>query len=154
MTEEDKDRPASDVIGWRPSEEAKELLGKVKGEARKKLLDKLVADEARRQAEISASPCEQETVDMIDTYKDHYIPYFENKVKEDERRKGLSVEASQLIEYDRKEINWAKWWIRHYSTMCVCGAPRGHDPSKQGDFKITEEWITASKSYDPDVKQS
>ena len=150
MTDE-KDKPSSDVVGWRPSKEAKELLERVKGEDRKKLLDKLVADEAKRQHAISSGPCEQETVDMIETYRDHYIPYFEKQLGEDERKKGYSLEANRLIEYDRKEINWAKWWIEHYGVTCVCGAPRGHKPKETGNFEIKPEWVHASKSYVPPI---
>jgi hypothetical protein len=153
MTEEDK-KPSSDVVGWRPSKEAKELLERVKGEDRKKLLDKLVADEAKRQHQISSGPCEQETVDMIETYRDHFVPYFEKQLKEDERRKGLSLESSELIQYDKNQINWAKWWISHWKSTCVCGAKRVHAPNEQGDFKVKPDWIEASKYYDPEMKQS
>ena len=153
MTKEPKDKSGGDVTSWRPSPEAKELLKKVKGEDRKKLLDKLVADEAKRQAQTSAGPCEQQTVDMIETYRDNYIPYFEKQFEQDQKRIGYASDAKELAEYDQKEINWAKWWIKHYGTMCVCGAPRGHAAKDTGDFRIRSEWVEASKSYvPPEVK--
>jgi hypothetical protein len=149
MTEETKSA-TKDVVGFRPkSKEAKELLDKVKGEARQKLLDKLVADEAKRQAEVSAGPCEIDTVDMIETYRDHYIPYFQKQLGQDQKRVGYSLEAKARVEYDTKEINWAKWWVEHYGSTCLCGAPRGHKPDETGDFKVHPEWVEASKSYVP-----
>ena len=151
MTEEDKPKEI-DVASWRPSPEAKELLSKVTGEARKKLLNKLVEDEAKRQHEISASPCEQRTLDWVDTLKTHYIPYYEKKLKDDERNRGYSEYADDHIAYDKREINWAKWWLNHYRTKCICGAKRGHAPEDQGDFKVRPEWVVASKSYDPEAK--
>ncbi len=156
MTEEeirDKDKPVS----WRPSKEAQELLDKVKGGARKKLLDKLMADEAKRQREVAAGPCEQETLDMIDTYEKHYIPYFEKQLEEDSKRLGYAKEAAKDVDYDRKQINWAKWWIRYYKTRCICGCKREHKieecSHKEGEYAPHKpEWIKAANSYDPEAE--
>lgn len=150
MTEEakDKDQPVS----WRPSKEAQNLLEKVKGEDRKKLLNKLVEDEAKRQHNISASACEIDTVEMTETYRDYYIPYFEKQLERDQKQRGYSLEAERLIEYSTKEINWAKWWIQHYASTCRCGAPRGHKPEETGNFEVRPEWVQESRSYVPKVK--
>jgi hypothetical protein len=161
LTEEEKDKPKEiDVASWRPSPEAKELLGKVTGEARKKLLNKLVEQEAKRQHELSASPCELRTLDWVDTLKTNYIPYFEKKLKQDEANRGYSDYADDHIVYDKKEINWAKWWLNHYRRTCICGSPRGHSPEEAGKpdqdgfYVVKSEWIAASKSYEPETKQA